>query len=220
MDKQGVAISVPGAGDTFSLGGAEVTILGPVFDYENVNDSSIVLRIDHGERSFLFMGDAELGSEQDMLACGCPLNADLIKIGHHGSETSTSYQLLYEASPQYAVISCGLNNSYGHPDEAVMSRLRDADVRVYRTDMQGHIVCRSDGHTLSITTAKNSSIETNPTAASDSGGEGLTYIGNANSKIFHVSTCYSLPMEKNRVYFSTRQQAIDAGYRPCSKCNP
>lgn len=221
LKKQNLSITVPGAGDSFALGGATVTVLAPIFEHDEVNNSSIVLRVDHGERSFLFMGDAELESEQEMLFCGCPVAADLIKIGHHGSESSTGYRLLYESSPQYAVISCGENNSYGHPDEAVMSRLRDAEVQVFRTDMQGNIVCISDGHALTITTEKNRNVETNPTAQTgDTGSQAVSYIGNVNSKIFHLPTCSSLPMEKNRVYFAARPAAVNAGYRPCGNCHP
>lgn len=219
LAKQGVAITVPEAGDSFSLGDAAVTVLAAGGDGGEVNNTSIVLRIDHGERSFLLMGDAELESETKILDSGKNVDVDLIKIGHHGSESSTGYRLLYEASPQYAVISCGQNNSYGHPDEAVMSRLRDAGVKVCRTDMQGHIVCRSDGHTLTVSTERNAQADTNP---KPSGGEtaASSYIGNINSKIFHLSTCASLPLEKNRFYFGTRQEAVSAGYTPCSKCKP
>lgn len=219
LDKQGLSITIPDAGDEFYLADAKVTVLAPTQSYGEMNNNSLVLRIDHGERSILLLGDAELESEQDMLSSGISLDADLIKIGHHGSDSSTSYHLLYEVSPQYAVISCGANNSYGHPSDAVMSRLRDADVKVFRTDMQGHIVCRSDGHTLSISTARNSGIDTNPSAGGGETSAG-SYIGNVNSNIFHLPSCSSLPMEKNRVYFAQRPQAVNAGYKPCSRCNP
>ena len=85
---------------------------------------------------------------------GEDVRCDVIKAGHHGSRTSTGYRLLYEAQPKYAVISCGADNEYGHPHDDTLSRLRDADVTVYRTDLNGTIVCRSDGVNLTFTTEK------------------------------------------------------------------
>ena len=104
--------------------------------------------------AFLFTGDAEYESETDVLDAGENVRCDVIKAGHHGSRTSTGYRLLYEAQPKYAVISCGADNEYGHPHDDTLSRLRDADVTVYRTDLNGTIVCRSDGVNLTFTTEK------------------------------------------------------------------
>lgn len=144
----GVDIAVPEPDSSFQLGEATVTVLAPRSAYDDVNDMSLVLRVDYGETSFLFTGDAEYDSETDMLDAGCDVRCDVLKVGHHGSSSSTGYRLLYEAQPQYAVISCGAGNSYGHPHEETMSRLRDADVTVYRTDEDGTVVCFSDGTAL------------------------------------------------------------------------
>ena len=104
-------------------------------------------------------------SETDILASGATLKSTVLKVGHHGSESSTTYPFLRAIDPDYAVISAGKDNKYGHPTEDVLSRLRDAEVKVYRTDMQGHIVCKStDGKTLSFTTQMNPDANTNPTA--------------------------------------------------------
>ena len=119
--------------------------------------------------------------------------------------------------PEYAVISVGKGNSYGHPTETVLSRLRDADVQVFRTDLQGDIVAVSDGCNITITTEKNETIQTNETAAECIEG---TYIGNKNSKKFHRSDCRTLPSEKNRVEFSSRAEAVNSGYSPCGNCTP
>ena len=129
--------------------------------------------------------------------------------------------------PKYAVIQVGKDNSYGHPTDDTLSRLRDADVKVYRNDLQGDIVCTSDGKSVSFTTAKNEYAQTNPTVPvtpmpvepdePDDVGE---YIGNKNSKKFHLPTCKNLPAEKNRIYFDSRQAAVDAGQTPCGNCNP
>ena len=151
---QGLSVTVPEAGDSFSLGAATMTILHCDPDNENPNNTGIVLRVDYGETSFLFTGDAEREVEERMLDSGRNVSATVLKVGHHGSETSTSYRFLYEVQPQYAVISVGDNNNYGHPHDAVTSRLRDADVTVFRTDEQGDIICTSDGKTVTFTTEK------------------------------------------------------------------
>ena len=227
LDKQGVSITVPSAGDTFTLGSASVQILGPQKDYDDPNDTSIVLKVVYGDTSFLFTGDAERTAEADILDAGYDLSATVLKVGHHGSDTSTSYPFLREIMPEYAVIQVGKDNSYGHPTEDTLSRLRDADVEVYRNDLQGTIICTSDGKSVSFTTEKNETVQTNPTVVttpeqdedtdvSDAG----EYIGNKNSKKFHLPTCKNLPAEKNRVYLSSRSEAIQNGYDPCGNCDP
>lgn len=150
----GVEIEVPELDSTFTLGEATVTVLGPREDYSDVNDQSLVLRVDYGETSFLFTGDAEYDSETAILDAGCDVRCDVLKAGHHGSRTSTGYRLLYEAEPQYCVISCGADNEYGHPHDDTLSRLRDADVTVFRTDENGTVVCFSDGQSLTFSTEK------------------------------------------------------------------
>jgi competence protein ComEC len=120
----------------------------------------------YGNASFLFTGDAERPAEQDILEMGYDLSATVLKVGHHGSDTATTYPFLREIMPQYAVISCGEGNSYGHPHDDLLSRLRDADVTVYRTDLQGTIICVSDGSTVTFNTERNENAHTNPTAPS------------------------------------------------------
>lgn len=205
--------AVPRAGQQFSLGGASVELLGPVQTYDNPNNTSIVLKLTYGDTAFLFTGDMEADAEADLLDAGADVSADVLKVGHHGSDTSTSYRFLRAVAPASAVISVGAGNSYGHPSDTVLSRLRDAGVTVYRTDLQGDVTAVSDGKTASFTTQKTASV-TNPTAAS--GG----YIGNVNSLKFHRPACTSLPAEHNRVFFPSRTAAVAAGYSPCGRCNP
>ncbi len=143
-EKAGAVMEVPRAGDTFELGSATVQILACNAGKET-NDSSIVLRISHGDNSFLFTGDAERAAEQYILNSGYDIASTVLKVGHHGSDSSTSYLFLREVMPRIAVISVGEGNSYGHPDETVLSRLEDADVTVYRTDRDGTVVIESDG---------------------------------------------------------------------------
>ena len=156
--RMNVQLTVPKADSTFSLGKAKVTVLGPRGQYEtleNVNNMSIVLRVDYGDRSFLFTGDAEYDEETAILDAKCIVDVDVLKAGHHGSEDSTGSRLLHEATPDYCVISCGEGNDYGHPHEATMSRLRDADVTVYRTDESGTVVCITDGTDIRFVTEKS-----------------------------------------------------------------
>lgn len=157
--KQGRNLTVPEVGDSFTFGDAQVQFLSPRQTYSNINDCSIVVRITHGSNTFLFAGDAEWDAEHDMLSSGYDLSATVLKVGHHGSDTSTSYVFLREVMPQYAVISCGKDNSYGHPTEAVLSRLRDAGTQVFRTDLQGDIVCVSDGDEVAFAVEKNADYE-------------------------------------------------------------
>lgn len=220
-EAQGKGIQIPKPGDTFELGSSTVKILGPVQDYSETNNTSIVLRIDYGQTSFLFTGDMERNAEQDLLEYWGEdeFNATVLKVGHHGSETSTSYTFLRAVMPSYGVISVGKGNSYGHPNEATLSRLRDAEVNVYRTDIQGDIIATSDGETVTFTVSKNELIETNPTIKNSEDTE-IEYIGNLNSHKFHLPTCHTLPADKNRTYFNSREEAIGAGYSPCGNCNP
>lgn len=220
---QGREITVPTPGSTFTLGGAEVQVVAPQkTDYTDVNDTSIVLRMTYGSTSFLFTGDAGEKSEYDMLQSGLPLQSTVLKVGHHGSATASSYAFLRSVAPKYAVISCGIHNDYGHPTKSVLSRLRDAGAQVYRTDMQGTIIARSDGSNVTFQTQKNPNANTNPTETDGSGQNSreVAYIGNLSSKKFHRPTCTSLPAHKNQVLFASRAAAVEAGYTPCHICNP
>ena len=139
-----------GAGDSFSLGGATLDIVGPVRKYRNENDISVVTRVIYGETAMLLTGDIEWDAEHDL--ADADITADVLQVSHHGSDTSSSYVLLRAVMPSVAVIQCAGDNPYGHPHEAVLSRLRDADAIVYRTDVDGHIIVISDGKTCTVET--------------------------------------------------------------------
>lgn len=153
-DAEKLKITVPQAGQSFQLGGARVEFFAPLGIYDDVNDLSLVVKITYGRTTFLFTGDAERPSEYDMADSSEDLSATVLKVGHHGSNTSTSYVFLRQVMPAYAVISCGKDNAYGHPHEEVLSRLSDAEATVYRTDECGTIVCRSDGEKVVFETEK------------------------------------------------------------------
>lgn len=230
VQKHGKSITVPSVGDRFNLGSASCQVLG-VNSTDDTNESSIVLRITYGNTAFMFTGDAEREAENIILNRGYNLKSDVLKVGHHGSASSTSYPWLREVNPDYAVISVGKDNSYGHPTETVLSRLRDADVTTYRTDLQGDIICTSDGQTVTFQVSRNQNADTlggiggNSTqqGGTSSGSTEQSYVLNTNTMKFHYPSCSSAKKisSKNRKdYTSTRDDLIDQGYVPCGNCDP
>ena len=213
--KEGCGITVPAPGDSFSVGGAQVTVLGPVKDYEEPNNTSLVLKVEYGTDSFLFTGDMEVLAENDMLDAGADVRADVLKVGHHGSETSSGYRFVYEVMPDYGVISVGTGNTYGHPHTAPLSRLKDAGVVLFRTDELGTVIARTDGSRLSFTWENQSA---QPEDVEPGDGEKRVYIGNRKTRRFHTEDCINLPKGPNRVEFETYDIAAAAGYEPCQSC--
>ena len=217
--QQGLQLEVPSVGTVWPLGSATVTLLGPVTGYSDTNNTSLVLRIDYGNTSFLLTGDMEMAAETDLVNSGANLKADVLQVGHHGSSTSTGYLFLNAVLPEMGVISCGTGNKYGHPHEETLSILRDAKVDVYRTDLQGTITIGSDGQNFTVGTEHFvPDSQLNPTDPSASSTAQQAYIGNVNSKKFHLPTCANLPAEKNQILFSSYDEAIAAGYTPCASC--
>lgn len=218
LAKQSKQISVPKAGDVFELGSAQVQVVGPVRQSDDPNNMSLVLRIVYGSTSFLFTGDAEREEEQDILDAGFELESTVLKVGHHGSENSTTYPFLREVMPEYAVISVGEGNSYGHPTEEALSRLRDAGATILRTDRNGTILCTSDGEMVSFTLESGSAEEEQPEE-----DKGMEYVLNTNTKKFHYPTCRSVNSIKPQNFGSfsgAREDLIVQGYSPCGNCKP
>lgn len=187
--------------------------------YESINDYSAVLKLIYKNHSFLFTGDAEDVTGQEILGANTDIKAQVLDVPHHGSTNSImSKDFLKAVSPQIAVISLGKDNRYGHPHQEVLHMLDEAGVRVYRTDIDGNIVIISDGNQLTINTSNQIINKNSPNEELvDSSNE---FIGNKNSKVFHVPTCRNLPLEKNRQYFASKNKALDSDYRPCKECQP
>lgn len=120
-----------------------ITAVAPSKSYDDLNNQSIVIRLTYGKSSFLFTGDAEEESENDITST---VSADVLKVGHHGSRTSTSQSFLERVDPMYAVISCGSDNKYGHPHAETLETLENDSVTVYRTDTMGTLICRTNGN--------------------------------------------------------------------------
>lgn len=158
IQKKGLQIDTAHGGtEIYSDGDESMQIFAPNgTKYTDLNNYSVVIKLQCGEKSFLFTGDAEKESEQEMLKKGYPLKSDVLKCGHHGSSTSTSAAFLKAVAPKAAVISCGLNNDYGHPNAAVLSRLKKAGVTVYRTDRQGTVLAECDGKSIAFSTGLDS----------------------------------------------------------------
>lgn len=155
LQAKNLKITVPTVGSTLQVGGATVTFLAPnSATYNDLNDYSIAVKIKYGNKSFIFMGDAEALSEGEILKKQLDIQADVLKLGHHGSSSSTSNAFLDKVNPQYAIASCALNNDYGHPHKETLDKLNLRGIKLYRTDRQGTIIASSDGKDISFTTQK------------------------------------------------------------------
>lgn len=238
----GAAILHPQAGDTFSMGNAAVEVVGPVrTDYAVDNDRSLAFRITYGDVSCLICGDAEETAEMDMVSSGRDISADICVVSHHGSRTSTTDSFLDAVAPSYALISCGLGNSYGHPTVEVLQRLQERGIRMYRTDLQGTVILYSDGSSIwpdqepcqdwtpGIPEGQTRTIPldngTGQEAGLDAGesAEEVLYVCNTNTKKFHYPGCDSVNQmnESNRMNTNlSRDELIAQGYQPCGNCHP
>ena len=231
VDKQDINYIDAEVGDTYTFGSARFTIMAPLSDYyDGYNNYSVVTKVECGNIRFILAGDAEKESEYEMISAGENLSADVLKCGHHGSSTSTTAKFLKAVNPAYAIISCGENNDYGHPHKETMKKLNTLGCEIFRTDTDGTIVATTDGKELTLsagdTTLSSYTNSTSQEITSQKQETPLTatddYIGNKNSHVFHLSDCsaFKTMSEKNKVSFETREDAVDAGYTPCSNCNP
>jgi len=154
--RNGARIVQPRAGYVKRFGGAVVTVLAPASDYiastSAKNNDSLVLEITYGRRRFVLTGDAERGVESNLALGGLLKRVDVLKVGHHGSKTSTTPEFLGLLHPTFAVVSVGEGNLYGHPHPDVIARLKEAHVRTFRTDHSGLTQFRTDGNTLEVNT--------------------------------------------------------------------
>lgn len=204
-----------------------IEVVAPkAIDDEEQNNNSIVVKLTYGDDKFLFTGDAEK-SEEDGIWTN--IKCDVLKIGHHGSDSSSTSNFLKKVEPTYAVISCGLNNSYGHPTSDVLKRLDDRNIDVYRTDIQGTIIFTSNGKDISVNVKPTEYtppvITTTTTQAQvqpPNEGGGTTYVLNTNTKKIHYESCSSVDdmKEENKAFTNDYDGAIAQGYKPCGRCKP
>lgn len=201
---------VPETGEKYTLGNAEITFYVPG-ETEDANNASLVVTVKNGNNVFLFTGDAESAEETDILRQGADVSADVYHVGHHGSSTSTSDSFLEAVHPEYAVISCGEGNDYGHPHTETTDKLIRSGTEIYRTDEQGTVTAVSDGENIMW------SYETH-TKDSRAG----SYVCNTNTMKFHLPECESAEKisQSNREIMEDRNEIIQKGYQPCKLCNP
>ena len=157
LKEKSYAITYPSVGSTYPLGEATFTIIGPNKSYDDANNNSVAIMLQHGDNRFLFTGDCEEEAEYDMLDNGLRLAADVYQVGHHGSKSSSTSEFMNAVNPTYAVISCGENNKYGHPHAQTLNTLRSMGILVYRTDEQGSLIATSDGTTITWNAAPSES---------------------------------------------------------------
>ncbi|WP_129600694.1 ComEC/Rec2 family competence protein [Anaerophilus nitritogenes] len=226
IKKKNLKISTPYVGEEIILGDAKGIILAPNKDeYKNLNDYSIVIKLVYGNTSFLFTGDAEDVSEDEMLKNGFDLSSDVLKIGHHGSHSSTTSLFLDRVNPKYAVIMCETGNDYGHPHKETMEKLKSRNIPVYRIDQQGTIIASSNGEEIQFNVSsgdytygkdtkgnKNKEVSKNESTQSAIGA----IKGNINSKgekIYHMPDGAYYAKVNAEVYFKTEEEAQNAGFR-------
>ena len=232
---RGTKITIPQIGDVFNLGTATVEILGLNAGGDDENDSSIVCKVAYGDTSFLFTGDATTVAEQAILDTGMDLTATVLKVGHHGSDTSTGEEFLNKVNPHAAVISVGMNNEYGHPSESVLNRLKERGIKTFRTDLNGDIIIESDGKDWSVKCEKEASEEeiwkgrvfyqADENMSENGRNENVVrdYVANKRSFKLHFPECESLTnmKEENKLYLTgTREELINQGFEPCGGCRP
>ena len=145
LEENGTKTFFLSPGNAFSIAEMKLTVLAPYFAKEDENEESIVLRVEYGTTSFLFTGDATADTEKTLLGADLSLDCDVLKVGHHGSATSSTQRFLHAVTPAYAVISCGADNPYGHPAGETLTRLQQSQCEVFRTDRDGTVVLCSDG---------------------------------------------------------------------------
>lgn len=232
--------STPDVGSEFTLGNARYTVVAPNNIYPDPNNSSIAIILHHGTKSFLFTGDAEVEAENDILQNGISIACDVYQAGHHGSYTASTAELLDAAKPKYTVISCAMGNSYGHPHEDALTRIKGSGSELFRIDEQGTIIAYSDGTNLSFnvepindwtcgeaevkksasTLVKEAQANENATSETQVSADepqaapasDITYVCNKNTMKFHYPDCDSVNemKPKNRMDVTLTREEVIA----------
>jgi competence protein ComEC len=216
IQAKGLTIRTAQAGIEISVDSSTVMrFLSPTrSSYENLNDYSAVMKVTRGSVSFLLVGDASSDVESDLKSSGAGITANVLKVGHHGSATSSSAAFLLGVQPTYAVIQVGSDNSYGHPTSATLARLRAAGTTVYRTDLDGTVSFTTDGTTLSVD--KQPSGGGSEVLPGDSPAVDTVYRTATGSK-YHRLGCQYL---KSSCLAISRSDALARGLTSCSVCKP
>ncbi|NFI55536.1 MBL fold metallo-hydrolase [Clostridium botulinum] len=220
LQSKGIKLTAPTPGDTLNVGNATLQFLAPnSTKYEDMNNYSIACKLKYGNTSYVFMGDAEALSEGEILAKQLDISADVLKLGHHGSHSSTSQAFLDKVNPRYAIVSCGKGNDYGHPHQETIDKLNKKGIEILRTDVSGTIISTSDGNNINFnvnasgTSTGNATNNNTPDTKTKSNS---VWVANKTSKVYHSSKdCSNM---KNPTQISL-EDAQEKGLKPCSKCN-
>ena len=223
VSKEGLSMKTPAVGTVFTYEYLTLTVIYNGSGATESNDASIVVMLEYGNFRFLFTGDISSTIENKLVSSGKDLSCDVLKVPHHGSAGSSSAAFLNATGASYGVICVG-NNSYGHPTSAALTRLSSAGISVYRTDTNGHIVFSTNGASMTIpggSTVGGGSGSSSSGGSSSGSSSSTTYefIGNKESKVFHLPTCSHLPAESKRNYLYNYWWVVNiAGYTPCKIC--
>lgn len=224
IKKQNLSIQYPEVGTKFQLDSGEFIILSPKTITENDNDNSVAIKLTNGNNTFLFTGDAESNCESDICNSGLDISCDVLVAGHHGSATATTWDLLQSTLPEYAVISCGINNKYGHPHKDTMDKFENMEIQIYRTDKQGDIIAKSNG--VNIVWSKEPCNDYSAGDSEDTGtipqknesdvAEEHVWISSTGSKYHKIPDCGT--MNPDKAIQKSKSVAESNGYTPCKKC--
>lgn len=235
IDQKDITFTEGRAGMSRDLGGgASMKVLHPSSpSSSDLNNASVVVRVTFGKTSFMLTGDAESESESQILSRGYALNSTVLKVGHHGSRTSTSSAFLSAVNPSVAVIMCGTGNSYGHPHEETLAKLANAGVDIYRTDVQGTIVITTDGQTYEVNPKQpyqynppKESTKPEPQPEPEPEPEPTVsqgqFVGSIESNKYHYPDCRYAEkiLPENQIWFEDVADALAHGYEPCGVCKP
>ncbi len=222
LQNKGLKITAPNVGDTLTIGNATMQFLAPNSGkYQDLNNYSIACKLKYGNTSYVFMGDAEALSEGEILAKQLDISADVLKLGHHGSHSSTSQAFLDKVNPKYAIVSCGKGNDYGHPHQETIDKINKKGIEILRTDVSGTIISTSDGNNIKFNVNTSGSSTGNTTNDNNSNTQSknknnTVWIANKTSKVYHSSKdCSNMKSPSE----TSLEDAKARGLKPCSKCN-
>ena len=203
------------AGMTIDLDpSVKINILAPVSsEYDNTNNYSVVIRMTYGSVSALFMGDAEKLVEKEILKSGADVSANIIKLGHHGSSTSSSEEFIKAVSPQVAIASCGKDNSYGHPHKETIELMDKLGINMLRTYETGDIIMETDGKSMSF--SENAALDNSSPKTTSAAKTEYVYVSKSGK--YHKKSCTHYKSSFTKM---TKEEAAAAGNQPCKSCNP
>lgn len=227
IKNKGLQVNTAKAGiNLLKTGNLNIDMLAPVnITGDDLNQYSAVIKVTYGENKFLFMGDAGQPSEEQITA---DVSADVLKVGHHGSNTATSQAFLNKVHPKYAVIEVGKGNTYGHPTATTLTKLQNIGAIIYRTDNDGTIVFTSDAKTITIDKKSSSVKEQAPPSSqsttiqnstSNTNNDNTLVYVTASGKKYHTADCSTIAKSTTKRAI-TLKEAKAEGYTPCKICNP